>query len=156
MISGKITIGNVCFIIDKPAGKMLLLKRSREPMSNMSTGVGGKTHFNEGIYESCIREVKEETGLDARNLMLRGVIKTLLSGKDSSWILFVYFTDDFSGELCACPEGELKWVDLTNVMNENLIGFLREILPAIMQSDRVIEATIVHDEKGNVITSTVN
>jgi len=156
MISGKITIGNVCFIIDKPAGKMLLLKRSREPMSNMSTGVGGKTHFNEGIYESCIREVKEETGLDARNLMLRGVIKTLLSGKDSSWILFVYFTDDFSGELRVCPEGELKWVDIDKVMGENLIGFLREILPSIMQGDKIIEGTIEHDEKGNVIKCTIN
>ena len=52
MSSGKITIGTVCFLIDKKAGKVLLMERSQEPVANMMTGVGGKTEFHEDIHDS--------------------------------------------------------------------------------------------------------
>jgi 8-oxo-dGTP diphosphatase len=146
----KITVGTVCFILNKDNNKILLLKRAFEPMQNMVTGVGGKTHFNEDIKASCIREVKEETGFDVTDLKLHGVIKTLLNGYDSSWILSVYSTNNYSGNLIDCPEGELTWVDIDAVYDENLIGFIRDIMPAVLEN-RVIEGTIEHDIKGNVI-----
>ena len=82
MEQGKITIGNVCFLIDND--HVLLLERSFEPMKGMLTGVGGKTNFEEDIHDSCVREIKEETGLIAKNLKLRAVIKTVLEGGNSS------------------------------------------------------------------------
>lgn len=145
--NGKITIGNVCFLIDQNQN-VLLLKRYFEPMKGLYTGVGGKTNFKEDIYTSCIREIKEETGLTARNLKIRGVIKTVLD--DTSWILFVYTGNEYSGELIECPEGELQWISVKNLHKINLIGFIKELIPAVFESESVIEGTLFHDELGNV------
>ena len=147
----KLTVGNVCFIKDDEKKKVLFLRRAREPMQNMYTGVGGKTHFGEDINASCIREIKEETGLDVAEVRLRGVIKTILEGKDSSWLLFVYTATKFSGELITCNEGDLHWIDLDNIYSQNIIGFIRRILPHILGDDGFVEGTLWHDLKGNVL-----
>lgn len=156
MIEQKITIGTVCFLLDEPKKRILLLKRLNEPMKGMYTGVGGKTHFEEDIYTSCVREVKEETGFDVKNLKLKGVIKTVLQGQPSSWILFVYTTSTYSGSQIICPEGELEWVSTFRLNNYNLIGFIREILPNVMNDSPLIEGTIVHNTKGEVIEKRFN
>jgi len=134
----KVTIGNVCFIKDTKNNKILFLKRNREPMQNMYTGVGGKTDFDEDIYTSCIREVKEEIGLDVKNLKLKGVLKTILHEKKSSWILFIYVASNFDGNLINCNEGELDWLDY------------------ILDEKSFIEGTIVHDICGNVLSKKLN
>jgi len=147
----KITIGNVCFIVDEEKQKILLLKRNNEPMKGKCTGVGGKTLFEEDINFSCIREVKEETGLNVKEVRLKGVIKTILKGKNSSWILFVYTANNFTGSLIKCNEGELKWVDKDYILSESLIDFIRRIIPYVLSGNEFVEGTIVHDIKGNVI-----
>ena len=150
----KITIGTVCFIIDSVNSNVLLLERSREPMSGMLTGVGGKTNFDEDINKSCIREIKEETGLTAKNLHLNGIVKTILSGNESSWILFVYSTNEFNGNIIECNEGTLNWVNLDEVYSVNLIDFIREILPFVFES-KFFEGTILHDSKGTVLQKNI-
>lgn len=70
----KITVGTVCFIRDIEDKKVLLLKRNNHPMKDLYTGIGGKTHFDEDIHLSCIREAKEETGLDIFEVELKAVI----------------------------------------------------------------------------------
>lgn len=150
----KITIGTVCFIKNELEQKILLLERLRSPMQNLWTGVGGKTNFDEDIAQSCIREIQEETGLIVPSVNLRGVIKTILSGQQSSWILFVYTVTDFSGDLCACDEGNLSWVPYDKVKDKNIIGFIRKIIPDLIENNNsFIEGTIVHDEKGVVISA---
>lgn len=152
----KITVGNVCFVKDKDTNKILFLKRNREPMSGMVTGVGGKTEFDEDINASCVREVFEETGLKVKDVSLKGVVKTILEGKDSSWILFVYTANKADGNLIDCNEGELCWVDDDQVYSQNLIGFIRKIMPAVLEEKGFLEGTIVHDLKGNIVKETLN
>ncbi len=147
----KTTIGSVCFIKDVDKNKILFLKRNKEPMSDMYTGVGGKTEPDEDIYESCIREVKEETGLIVYKLKLEGVVKTILQDADSSWILFIYTANEFGGEIIDCNEGDLEWLNRDEVDSKNLIGFIREMLSAILDENKFIEGTIWHDIKGNVL-----
>lgn len=152
----KITVGNVCFILDEENNKVLLLSRNREPMSNRCTGVGGKTNFFEDVNYSCVREVKEETGLDVAGVTLKGVLKTVLMGKNSSWILFVYTANEFSGNLRDCDEGTLKWVDMDTIFSENLIEFIRVILPHILEKESFFEGTIVHDLQGKVLEKKIH
>lgn len=147
----KITIGNVCFISDPLGKKILLLKRCRNPMKDLYTGVGGKTHPDEDIRSSCIREVKEETGLDVSHVELKGIIKTVLETHNSSWILFVYTAKAHSEAVQACEEGTLEWVDRDAISSVNLIGFIREIIPHILTTGNLIEGTIFHDAEGNVL-----
>lgn len=152
----KLTIGNVCFLINNKLNQVLLLQRHFEPMKGLVTGVGGKTNFEEDIQASCLREVHEETGLTAHTLNLKAVVKTLLYGGQTSWLLFVYTCNEFSGELKECPEGELYWQDIENLHSTNLIGFIRPLLPFVFSDSRVFEGTIIHDEHGNVIETLTN
>ena len=155
MINGKITIGNVCFLIDKSKNEVLFLERSFEPMKDMFTGVGGKTKFDEDINTSCLREIKEETGLNAKNLKLKGIIKTILDGYSSSWILFIYTSEEFDGKQIDCPEGKLKWIKINDINNLNLIGFIREIMPFVLNEDSIIEGTVTHDTTGAVLSKRI-
>jgi 8-oxo-dGTP diphosphatase len=154
MNAKSLTIGTVCFLFDEENNKILLLERSRQPMQNLMTGVGGKTDFDEDIYLSCLREIKEETGFVVRSLKFRGVIKTIIDSLDNSWILFIYTARQFSGQQIECPEGRLTWVDRSELLNQNLIGFIREIVPYIL-AEETIEGTIIHDQSGNVVKSSI-
>lgn len=155
MIYGKITIGNVCFLIDKNKNEVLVLERYFEPMKGMFTGVGGKTRFDEDINISCLREIKEETGLNAKKLKLKGVIKTILNGHNSSWILFIYTSDEFNGKQIDCPEGKLKWIKINEIYNLNLIGFIREIMPFVLSENSIFEGTVTHDMTGKVLSKKI-
>jgi 8-oxo-dGTP diphosphatase len=154
MNNKSLTIGTVCFLIDEKNNQILLLERSRAPMKNKVTGVGGKTNFEEDILSSCIREIKEETGFEAKNLKLNGIIKTIAESLDSSWILFIYTTSEFYGQQSECSEGKLFWIDRNDVQNQNLIGFINELIPYILNGDS-IEGTIIHDQEGNVLTKQI-
>ncbi|MBD3208551.1 MAG: NUDIX domain-containing protein [Candidatus Nealsonbacteria bacterium] len=125
-------------------------------MANMFTGVGGKTNFDEDINSSCVREVKEETGLNIKNVKLKGVLKTVLEGKDSSWILFVYTAEAPNIKFADCTEGELQWVGLNKIKFYKLIGFIRRILPNILKEKDFVEGLIKHDIKGNVLEEKIN
>jgi len=150
-MSSETVIGNVCFILDKTHKQVLLLKRAREPMKNLYTGVGGKTEFVESVYESCLREVQEETGIEISNAKLKGVVKTILEEKNSSWLLFIYTAEAESGEFVECNEGTLKWVSLDQIDSFLLIGFIKEILPYVINTQELLEGVIHHDKHGNVL-----
>jgi len=156
MSQKKITIGTVCFLFDKNRREVLLLERAFQPMQGMLTGVGGKTNFDEGVKQSCIREVKEETGFDIQDLKLNGILKTVAVDKCSSWILFVYSSNIIKFTQINCPEGKLNWVNQEAALQLNLIGFIKEIYPFVLSDNQTFEGTIVHDKNGKVLEKQID
>jgi 8-oxo-dGTP diphosphatase len=61
-----------CVIYDQ-AGRVLLIRRGFEPFAGSYALPGGFVEIGETTEASCRREVKEETGLDVRDLKLIGV-----------------------------------------------------------------------------------
>jgi len=51
--------------------KVLLLNRYHKPWMGSWNGVGGKIEENEQIFNSVIREIKEETTLDVKHSMVK-------------------------------------------------------------------------------------
>lgn len=149
-----VVVGTVCFIQD--GQNVLLLRRSRPPMDGLYTGVGGKTEFGEDIHASCVREIFEETGLRVERLQLKGILKTLLHNENSSWLLCVYVAEKPSGVMSSCDEGELFWVPIDRLYSYDLIGFIRTILPYVLDERAFFEGTIVHDHQGRVIDHTLH
>lgn len=109
---------NICMIKNKE-GKVLVQDRT-----NNWIGVafpGGKVEKGEGIVESTIREIKEETGLEVFELKLCG-LKTWINNETKiTNIVFCFKTDKYKGEFIPeCNEGKNFWVTMDKVRNLKL------------------------------------
>lgn len=84
-------------------------------------GVGGHFEDFESPEECLLREVREETGLTLNSWKFRGIV-TFVS-TDSTGTVFEYMhlftSDDFSGTMTDCDEGNLEWVQKSQLKNLN-------------------------------------
>jgi 8-oxo-dGTP pyrophosphatase MutT (NUDIX family) len=90
--------------------EVLLLERAKEPFPGHWVAPGGKVEPGESPVECAVRELREETGLQARDALLRGVITETSPRDDWQWLIFAYVVHDFDGEVGGDQrEGVLKW-----------------------------------------------
>ena len=83
-------------------------------------GLGGKFEQGESPEECAIRELEEESGLIAKELILKGHITfPLFDGKDD-WYVFVFTIPTFEGALIDCNEGHLEWIPNEKLSDLNL------------------------------------
>jgi len=71
---------------------------------------GGKVEKSESIIESCIREIKEETNLDIKNLVDCGYYEWNDIEKDVRHLCILFKTNDYSGNLISSSEGECFFI----------------------------------------------
>lgn len=110
---------NTTLVYIEKDSKYLMLHRTKKQNDlnrDKWIGIGGKFEDNESPEECAVREVKEETGLSLGNLEFRGIV-TFVSDNSFSEYMHIFWTDDFSGTLCECDEGELEWIEKSR-MNE--------------------------------------
>ena len=106
----------LCYI--EQAGKYLMLhrvKKHHDINAGKWIGVGGHVENGETPEECLLREVKEETGLVLTAYRLRGLV-TFLSDACEPELMCVFTADAFDGELIECDEGELAWVEKSDVL----------------------------------------
>ena len=111
------TITTLCYIENN--NQYLMLHRTKKPNDineGKWIGVGGHVEKDESPEECLVREVREETGLTLTAYKLRGLI-TFVNSKCESELMCVFTADGYTGELITCNEGELRWVDKTQVPN---------------------------------------
>lgn len=71
---------------------------------------GGKVQAGESIYESAVREAKEETGLDISALEPCGIVHWAAESGER-YLEFLFRTKVYSGELCKpTHEGRCFWI----------------------------------------------
>ena len=78
-------------------------------------GVGGHAEGAESPEDCLLREVKEETGLTLTRFRFRGLI-TFVSDACEPEQMCLFTADGFEGEICPCDEGELAWIDKTEIL----------------------------------------
>jgi len=72
---------------------------------------GGHVEDSESVYDCAVREVFEETGLCVRNLQSCGFIHYCCEEDQSRYMVFLYKTREFSGELIPeMVEGRHFWM----------------------------------------------
>jgi 8-oxo-dGTP diphosphatase len=135
-------------------GKVLLMHRKREPNLGLWVAPGGKIEPGESPYETALREFAEETGLEAKDLQLRGLCTFIPLLKQYPWFIFIFVTTDWEGMLSTdCEEGNLAWVSLDEYFATLPKPGADEVFaPRILTAtDGLFQAKFVYDAKLNLV-----
>ncbi|MEO8394691.1 MAG: NUDIX domain-containing protein [Chloroflexota bacterium] len=121
----------LCFVLN--GDDILLMKRAphKRIFPNRYNGVGGHIERDEDLLTSARREIKEETGLDVRDLRLRAVYN-IDAGEVTGIVLFVFTALSESREVVANSEGTLHWIARADVNTLDAVEDLPLILPRIL------------------------
>ena len=116
----KSQLTTLCYIEENEKYLMLhRTKKDNDENHNKWIGVGGHFEKGESPEECLVREVKEETGLTLHSFDFRGIV-TFVSDENPAEYMCLFTSKDFSGEMIQCNEGQLEWVDKSDVTNLNL------------------------------------
>lgn len=136
----------LCYL--KKGNQYLFMLRNKEKNDlneGKWIGIGGHIEPGESKEEALIREVKEETGFTINSFKYRGEI--LFINNDYQEIMYVFTSDDFSGEMIECDEGELSWIDKDKILDLNLWEGDRYFLKPLLNSDKMIKFEMIYKDK---------
>ena len=138
-------------------GKYLMLHRVKKEgdyNKDKWIGVGGKFEPRESPEECARRETLEETGLTIGKMDYRGIVTFVY--QDITEYMHLFTSEDFSGEMKDCDEGNLEWVDISEVCNLP-IWEGDKIFFKLMEDDApFFSVKLVYDDDGNLIDHTEN
>ena len=124
------------YLLSPDGRRVLLVHRNRRPGDahlGKYNGLGGKLEAGEDVVACLRREVREESGLECDELVLRGTISWPGFGKGGEdWFGFVFRVDRFSGT--PWPEnadGPLVWVEVERILDLPLWEGDRYFLPLV-------------------------
>jgi 8-oxo-dGTP diphosphatase len=98
-------------------GRVLLVRRGREPLKGHWTLPGGVLEVGEALLDGIKREINEETGLDVEVIELIELLDRI--HREGSRVRYHYVIADYlcrvtGGELCAGSDADaVRWVERT-------------------------------------------
>jgi len=140
-------------------GKILMIKRS--PLKKYAPGflapLGGKVNQHESPFTAAEREVREEAGLQIKNLRLEAVVTEIrpYRGEPYDWLVFHFTADYAGGEIGKTEEGELVLLSEQEIFDSELFPSHREVVASVLNpADGTVFARFEYDEQGEIIQST--
>ena len=124
------------FVMSPDRRRVLLVHRNRraeDAHSGKYNGLGGKVERDEDVVACLRREVREESGLECAELILRGTVSWPGFGKGGEdWFGFLFRIDRFTGKPWAeNADGPLEWVEVGRVLELPLWEGDRHFLPLV-------------------------
>ncbi|MBZ0200491.1 MAG: 8-oxo-dGTP diphosphatase [Ignavibacteriaceae bacterium] len=147
----------LCYVTNKKTGHTLMLhrvKKQNDVHEGKWNGLGGKFEPGESPEECVIREVKEESGLEITEPIMRGFITFPMFDGKKDWLVFIFTADKFEGELINSAEGNLEWVPNKKLYELNLWESDKIFFPWL-EDDKFFSAKFVY-ENGELKYHTVN
>ena len=141
-----VVLTNMCMVYDNQ-GNILVQDRLDSDWPGV-TFPGGHVEPGESFTKAVIREVWEETGLTIESPRLCG-LKQFWEDDGTRYIVMLYKTDKFSGELRSSREGKMFWIRRSELEQYQLpAGFDQTI--CVFEDDGLGEQ-FVHEENGQVV-----
>ena len=127
----EIELTNMCLVYDEK--RVLVQEKKGTKYEGGLVFPGGHVEEGESLRDSIIREIKEETGLTIHNPQPCG-FKDWIQEDGTRYIVLLYKTDKFEGELISSAEGKVFWLNREDISTANLIWNMRDLLE-IFESD---------------------
>lgn len=121
----EIELTNMCLIYNDDA--VLVQEKTGTKYKGGLVFPGGHIEEGESLRDSMIREIKEETGLTISDLQPCG-FKDWIQEDGTRYIVLLYKTNKYEGELKSSDEGKVFWLDRKDIPTANLIWNMRELL----------------------------
>ena len=134
-------------------GRWLMMHRVRKNNDeNAGKWIGLGGHLREGeAPEECVRrEVREEAGLELRDLRLRGILTFILPDWGNE-LTFLYTAQVDDLPLPECDEGVLRWVPLDDVLSLPLWKGDRAFLPLLRTGQGLFSMKLVYAPGGALL-----
>lgn len=125
----------MCMVYNEQ-GDILIQDRQNKDWPGI-TFPGGHVEKNESFTEAIIREVLEETGLTIQYPELCGV-KQFQTAEGARYVVLLYKTSHFTGELNSSEEGEVFWIKREDLLNHSLANDF-EAMVEVIESDQLSE-----------------
>ena len=140
-------IGTLCYINDGKRTLMLhRIKKENDMHEGKWNGLGGKLENGESPEECVIREVYEESGLTIKNPTLRGIMTFPKFDDIDDWLVFLYTSNEFKGNLIESEEGILNWINNNEILNLNLWDG-DKIYLAWLKQDKFFSAKFIYKNR---------
>lgn len=121
----EVELTNMCMIYDHQGNVLVQEKIVRDTKGLIFPG--GHVENHESITDSMIREIQEETGLTICNLQFCG-IKDWIKADGSRYIVFLYKTNTYSGNIQSSSEGKIFWMSLEDLKKKEALWHLHLML----------------------------
>lgn len=129
----------LCLILD--GNKILLQNRVKEDWKGY-TLPGGHVEPGESFVDAVVREMKEETGLEIDNPRMVGIKQFPIEG--GRYIVLLFKTESFKGNVVSSDEGEMEWVEYDRLSEVNTVNDLDELLK-VMNTPELTEFQYIVD-----------
>ena len=136
-------------------GKYLMLHRTKKQNDENHDkwiGVGGKFENGESPEDCMRREVLEETGLTVTAFRYRGIV-TFVSDIYPCEYMHLFTCSDWTGEIKECDEGDLAWIDKTELRRLTLWEGDRIFLDLLEQNEPFFSLKLTY--KGDKLISAI-
>ena len=152
-MSNEKVIPTVQIYLEKDNKYLMLYRNKKKNDMNQGKwlGVGGHVEEGETPYQAIVRETKEETGLDLKSAEYRAIINFV--NDDYVEIIYQYTSSDFTGEVIDCNEGELRWIDKSEVLTLPMWEGDKYFLDPLIKNEPFFEITIVYKNNKLVLVN---
>ena len=120
----------LCLI--KDGSRILLQNRIKDDWKGY-TLPGGHVEPGESFVDAVIREMKEETGLDIIKPKLVGIKQFPI--KDGRYIVLLFKTEEFTGNIISSEEGEMEWIEEDSLSEIDSVSDLQDLLKVFNDPD---------------------
>ena len=144
----------LCFVTH--GDDVLLLRGAPEKRlwPNRYNGVGGHVEPGEDVRTAALREIREETGLEAAELRLRGIAHVHVEPGAPGVMLFIFTAVATQRRVRESTEGTLTWVPHGRIEALDLVEDLPAILPRVLSMAPGAPPFFAHyryDQEGELI-----
>ena len=145
------------YVLSPDSSQVLLVHRNKRPDDlhyGKYNGLGGKLDRGESVTDCMRREIFEESGVEASELLLRGTISWPGFGKGGAdWFSFIFRIERWSGTPHAGNhEGTLEWVDRGRLLELPMWESDRLFLPMVFDDSPAAFHGVMPYENGKMLS----